>query len=172
MKYFTLMIAALLMFAACDKDEEDQQPLADEAYMKADVNGREVNADYKVILQDIIFNSYAPEDSLVQFQRFVANQNPEGFFATLHKTNLDALNYPHTFYPSSKDVQRVDFIYYDTKNAVYTHNILDSTEFSLTINSHNSKDVIIGTFSGMLYNQNRDSVNITNGKFEIDLKKY
>ena len=175
MKYFSIMIAALLGFAACDKDDEnseDQQNLADEAYMTADVNGQEVMADYKVVLQDIVFNAYFPSDSLVEFQRLVGNENPQGFYAVLHKTILETLDYPHTFRPSNKDIQRLNFTYYDTANTSYTHNLADTTEFSLTIDNHNSKNVITGTFSGTLYNQDKDSVNITNGKFEIDLKKY
>jgi hypothetical protein len=175
MKYFSIIIAALLVFAACNKDDdngEDQQNLADEAYMTADVNRQEVMADYKVVLQDIVFNAYFPSDSLVEFQRLVGNENPQGFYAVLNKTILETLDYPHTFRPSNKDIQRLNFTYHDTANTSYTHNLADTTEFSLTINNHNSKHVITGTFSGKLYSQDKDSVNITNGKFEIDLKKY
>jgi hypothetical protein len=175
MKYFSIIIALLLVFSACDKKDDkgdDQQNLADEAYMTANVNGQEVRADYKVILQDIVFNAYFPSDGLVEFQRLVANENPQGFYAVLKRTILETLNYPHTFHPSKNNTQRLSFTYFDTENTSYTHNLVDTNEFSLTIDSYNSKNVITGSFSGMLYSKNKDSVNITNGKFVIDLKKY
>lgn len=171
-----VFLFALLAFAtiACnrDDDDEDQQPLVDDSFVRAIVNDSLVLADFKVILQDPVANAYFPSQQFLQVQRFVENGNPQGFNIVVERINLDQLTLP-AIISHSDDLSEPTLIfnYYDDRDSVYLQNIADPSSFTLTLNSF-VQDNLIGTFEGELFTRSQDSVRISQGQFEVALRRY
>jgi hypothetical protein len=174
--FYFILILFLIIFISCHKEEDTLPPgwqygpgpLIYSPYIEAKINGNLIRAD-----QEFAFITYQTSkyDSANQHLVIGRYLNPPGIGPTfeIEGKNISPFgNDTTTFWPGPNDmIPQVTLSYLAGTNR-YFYNPNDTSLFSITIN-HFSKNKIYGTFSGKLFNNN-DSVNVTNGKFDINLK--
>lgn len=148
--FFFSIFSLILGFSACKSEAPEPTPLVNN-HITAKVDQVTVNADFKVILLDYVFNAYYPVAKYVEFQRIVDNGNPQGFHFKIERIDLETITLPFTVnYSTVQTESTVSVTYWDENETPYGTNVNDPSEFELVILSFND-EVINCTFSGILY---------------------
>ena len=183
---FTLMILTSLFFICCNNNDDDEStnnntnnnpPVQESYYIKAKINGTLVNAAYSTANSDLVSNAYHVDDKRFQIERYVASGTSKGYIISVMDLDLDQISYPKTLrYTSYSGLPTLDVYYNNGKEGSsgnFVVNNLDSTLFSLTLNSFTS-DVLSGTFSGKLRwgNDYDSTLTFTDGEFKAKMIRY
>ena len=172
-KSVLILLFSITLFA-CTKEEDNTESSSTsvDEYMNATVNNKAVEADFVVILQDPVFNGFYPSSKYFQIQRLVENGSAEGFNMVVERINLNTIDYPFTLrYSENNAASTLLFNYYDEDDKGYAMNIADSSSFTVILTSYDDK-VLTGTFEGELYTEDKSSVTVENGTFQIEMVVY
>ena len=154
------IFSLILGFSACKSEEPEPAPVVNN-HITAKVDQVTVKADFKVILLDYVFNAYYPVAKYAEFQRMVANGNPQGFHFKVDRIDLETITLPYTVrYSTDQTEPTVAVTYWDENETPYGTNVNAPAEFELVILSFND-EVINCTFSGLLYGADPTSSPIT-----------
>lgn len=147
-----LGLTIFLGFGACKQTEPLENPADDvDNHITATVNTELVEARFKVLLQDPVFNTYFVSAKTVATQRLVADGNPQGFVITFSKLDLKNEVFPLIVkYSDNPNTPSVMATYYNENNEPHGTNISNPDDFIVTINSY-TKQVINASFSGKLF---------------------
>ena len=174
-KLLTIIILfSYVTFSSCKKEEPEEEPeVKIENYIQFKANGEFVDAQYKIILQDALFNAYYLEDNYIEMRRLIENANTQGMAFQISRFDMENTKLPVTIsYTTDLSLPTVTAIYTDVQNVSYGSSS-DPSKFSITINSYDEK-VINCTFSGKLFTSgvNTQEVSLTEGNVNLDLIEY
>ena len=162
----------IIGFGACKKTEVIEDPAANvDNHITATVNSELVEARFKVLLQDPVFNTYFVSAQTVATQRLVADGNPQGFVITFSKLELKNATFPLVVkYSTDPNKPSLMATYYDETDKPYGTNIINPNDFVVTISSY-SEQVLNASFSGRLYSSQTpvEIATISNGTINLYL---
>lgn len=174
-KLFAIIILiSLVTFSSCKKEESVEQPEDKiENYIQFKANEEVVDAQYKIILQDELFNAYYPNENYLEMRRLVENGNSQGIAFQISRFRMENSKLPITIsYSTDLLLPTVTAIYTTDQNVSYGSSS-DPSKFSVTINSYDEK-VINCNFSGKLFTQgaNPQEISLTEGNVNLELIEY
>ena len=168
-------VISLLAFASCEKESTtDEAPAQIDNYINFNVDQVFVECDFKVILQDHVFNAYYKQGEAIELQRLVENGSPQRMIFKMDRIDLENTSLPITINYSSKfDEPTISATYVDADNVPFGTNINNGQDFSLTINSYDDQ-VINCSFSGSLFSgiTSNPKVDFTEGDVNLELEEY
>jgi hypothetical protein len=174
-KIFTLaLIISTLGYSSCKKETTTEPPVQIDNHINFKANGTQVNASFKVILQDPVFNAYYKQSNAVDMQRLVENGNPQRLVFAIDRIDLDNTVFPITINYSTKfDEPTVSVTYVDENNLPFGTNINNGQDFTLVINGY-SENVINCSFNGTLFSgiTTNPTTEITEGDLNLELVVY
>ncbi len=176
LKRLSLFIAVigLLGYSSCTKEQTGVPPVQIDNYIKFKANQTQVDAEFKVILNDEVFNGYFKASRGLEMMRLVTNGSPQGIYFKILKIDLENAVYPLTIkYSLLPDVPSLRVTYTTDANMLFGSNTNNPDDFSLTILSYESK-VINCTFSGTLYSgiSSDPMVEITEGTVNLEIVEF
>ena len=175
-KQLSLFIAiiGLLGYASCKKEEAPEPPVSVDNYIKFKANQTQVDAEFKVILNDEVFNGYFQTAKALEMMRLVANGSPQGIYFKIHRIDLKNAVYPLTIkYSLVQAEPSLQVTYTTDDNVLFGSNTNNPDDFSLTILSYDN-EVINCTFTGILYSgiSTNPTVDITDGTLNLEIVEF
>lgn len=164
----------LLVSASCKKDAVPEPTVKIDNYITFKVDNTQVEARFKVILQDEVFNGYDHSAKYLEMQRLVANGNPQRLMIKIENIDLRTAVFPLVVkYNALGNAPSLAITYVDGNDIPFGSNTVNPDDFSLTINSY-EKNVINCIFSGLLFSglPTNPQVEITDGTLNLELLSY
>jgi hypothetical protein len=169
-----------ILFTSCKKEEEGYKPdyrygpgpFVFRPFIRADVDGVLMPADYGYPYYGFYSNKYDTRDSTLYVSRWVNTTGRDQYILIKgFKMDLEQMTYPITFWPSSTTSYNYRKMELSLKrNKGYETSQSDSTLFSITLTGYSNKE-LSGNFQGLLINSlDSDTVHITNGVFNVTLE--
>ena len=174
-KLFTfLLLAGFLAYSSCNNDDPvEEPPVLIDNYIQFKADGNFVDCDYKILLQDPVFNAYYVNGESIEMRRLVTDANTEGMTFQIDRFDMENTSLPVTLnYSADLSQPTVTAIYTNDQNISYGSSS-DETKFSITINSY--KDNLINcNFSGTLFTSgtNTQEITLTEGDINLELIEY
>lgn len=171
-----LLLIGLVGFNSCEKEDPITTPAPEviDNYLIFTVNQTEVEARFKVILQDEVFNGYEKATHTIQIQRLKENGNPQRLLFKLERIDLANTTFPITLkYSTDQSEPTIGATYVDESNVPFGTNVNNPDDFSMTITSYEN-GLLQGTYAGTLFSgvTNNPKANITDGELNIELVTY
>ncbi len=176
-KYVWIALLALTtwVITSCKKEESTIIPPVEvDNHINFKANDTLVTANYKVLLQDPIFNAYYKQGQALELQRLVENGNPQRIMFRVDRIDLENIDFPITInYSIDHNHPTLSTTYVNTLDIPFGTNINNAQEFSFTINSYTDR-VLNGHFEGTLYSGNPadPKVTISEGVLNLQLNEY
>lgn len=170
-----ILISSFLAFQSCKKTNTDtntENPVDNHITFK--VNQIPVEAKFKVILQDQIFNAYFKKNLAIDMQRLVKNGNPQRLIFKVDRIDLENITFPYKInFSLLQSESSVSVTYVDADNVPYGSNTSNPDDFTLIVNSY-SNNVLNCSFTGNLYaaDPTQQPAIITNGTLNLELVEY
>lgn len=174
--FLFILISSLFMIQACKKSSGDNgtPPTLVNNHISFKVNQTPVEAKFKVILQDQIFNAYFVKDQTIEMQRLVENGNPQRLIFKVERIDLKNIDFPHVVkYSLLQTESSVSVTYVDEKNVPYGSNTSNPDDFVLTVNGYDNK-VLNCSFEGSLYaaDPTQTPAVISGGTLNLEMVEY
>ena len=169
-----ISIISLFGFASCKKEEAPEPPVPVDNYIKFKANQTQVDAEFKVILNDEVFNGYFQTSKALEMMRLVANGSPQGIYFKIHRIDLKNAVYPLTIkYSLVQAEPSLQVTYTTDENVLFGSNTNNPDDFSLTILSYDN-EVLNCTFTGTLYSgiSTNPTVDITDGTLNLEIVEF
>ncbi len=169
-----LSLASVLAYSSCDNDDPmEEPPILLENYIQFKADGNFIDCDYKILLQDPVFNAYYVKGESVEMRRLVTDANTEGMNFQIDRFDMENTALPVTItYSTDLSQPTVTAIYTNDQNVSYGSSS-DDTKFSITINSY-EENLITCNFSGQLFTSgaNTQEITLTQGVVNLELIEY
>ncbi|MFT4753100.1 MAG: hypothetical protein ACI85Q_000636 [Salibacteraceae bacterium] len=170
-----IFMLSLLSLSSCKKDSTSTDPpVTVDNYINFTVDQVQVNATFKVLLQDHVFNAYYTQANSIEMQRLVENGNPQRLIFKIDRIELATVTYPLTIqYSTDYSLPTVSVTYVGENNMPFGTNTNNGQDFTLTINSYDN-NVINGIFSGTLYSgvPATPTIVVADGELNLELVEY
>tara|TARA_R110002050_G_scaffold109799_1_gene221398 strand:- start:129624 stop:130157 length:534 start_codon:yes stop_codon:yes gene_type:complete len=169
-----VLLSLFLGFGACKKTNLTPPPEVIDNYMIFTADQVKVEARFKVILQDEIFNGYFKDTKTIQMQRYMENGNPQRLIFKIERIDLANTTFPVTIkYSIDQGEPTVGVTYVDVNNLTFGTNINNPDDFTLTLTGYEN-NLLQGTYAGNLFSgiTTHPKVEITNGELNIELVTY
>lgn len=171
-KSLTLIITILLFsFGSCKKETATEVPNQVDNYITFSIGTTIIEAKYKVLLQDDLFNGYNVLSKSISLQRLVTNGSPQRIIFAIDRLDLNTKTLPITIkYNTNTAEPTVSVTYVNADNMPFGTNINNPDDFTLTINSYTDQ-VLNCSFTGKLYSgiSSNPNVDLTNGSLNLEL---
>jgi hypothetical protein len=167
-------IISLLGYSSCKKEDTPAPAIQVDNYIKFKANQTQVDAEFKVILNDEVFNGYFQNANALEMMRLVANGSPQGIYFKIHRIDLKNAVYPLSIkYSLVQSEPSLQVTYTTDENVLFGSNTNNPDDFTLTILSYDNQ-VINGTFTGTLYSgiSSNPTVDIADGTFNLEIVEF
>jgi hypothetical protein len=170
-----ILVSSFVTFQSCKKTGTDPTPETPvDNHITFKVNQTSVEAKFKVILQDQIFNAYFKKDQTIEMQRLVENGNPQRLIFKVERIDLENITYPYTVNYSIKPSESsVSVTYVNANNVPFGSNTSNPDDFTLIVNSFQN-NILNCSFNGTLYaaDPTQQPAAITSGTLNLKLVEY
>ena len=166
-----LSVIFLFTLGSCKEEALPETTDKIDNHITFNIGTEVIEATYKVILQDELFNGYRVNNKTISLQRLVTNGSPERIIFAIERMDLINANLPITLkYSSNSSTPSVSVTYVNKDNMPFGTNLNNPDDFVLVIN-HYSDKVLNCTFNGALFsgNTSNPSVLLTNGQVNLEL---